>query len=90
MRLEDTCQTTTGVIHGKTVELADDLGFRDGQQVEVRITVVPIAPLRPSAISLLLVRLLTSGPTKTTKFWPRSPRIVRTRHSGKCQSDLSS
>lgn len=30
-----------GVIHGKTIELAEDLGLAEGQEVEVRVDIVP-------------------------------------------------
>ncbi len=30
-----------GVIHGKTIELAEDLGVADGQHVEITIKTVP-------------------------------------------------
>jgi hypothetical protein len=34
-------RTIQGVIHGKTIELAQDLGLTDGQEVEVMVHVVP-------------------------------------------------
>jgi hypothetical protein len=30
-----------GVIHGRTIELSEDLGLTEGQEVEVRVEVVP-------------------------------------------------
>jgi hypothetical protein len=33
-------RTLLGVIHGRTVELAEDLGVADGQQVEITIKTV--------------------------------------------------
>lgn len=30
-----------GVVHGKSIELDQDLGLSEGQEVEVRVTVVP-------------------------------------------------
>jgi len=33
-------KTVHGIIRGKTIELAEDLGVAEGQQVEVKITVV--------------------------------------------------
>lgn len=30
-----------GVVHGKTIELTEDLGLTEGQEVEVRVEVVP-------------------------------------------------
>jgi hypothetical protein len=32
---------THGKIHGRTIELDDDLGLAEGQQVEVQVKVVP-------------------------------------------------
>ena len=36
-----------GVVHGRTIELAEDLGVADGQQVEV--VVKPLGPPSPGA-----------------------------------------
>jgi hypothetical protein len=36
-------KTLHGKAHGKTIELEEDLGVPDGQEVEVQITVVPSA-----------------------------------------------
>jgi hypothetical protein len=30
-----------GTVHGKTIELEEDLGVADGQQVEVQVKIVP-------------------------------------------------
>jgi predicted DNA-binding antitoxin AbrB/MazE fold protein len=37
-------RSTRGVIHGKTIELTEDLGINEGQEVEV---VVRVRPSRP-------------------------------------------
>ena len=37
-----TSKTLHGVVNGKTIELAEDLGVPPGQEVEVRVTVVPV------------------------------------------------
>jgi hypothetical protein len=34
-------KTLHGRVHGKTIELDEDLGVPDGQEVEVQVTVVP-------------------------------------------------
>lgn len=34
-------KTITGRIRGRTIELADDLGLQDGQEVRVQVTPVP-------------------------------------------------
>ncbi|HEX5273230.1 MAG TPA: hypothetical protein VFW33_22190 [Gemmataceae bacterium] len=36
-------KTIRGKVHGKIVELDEDLGVSDGQEVEVRVKVVPAA-----------------------------------------------
>jgi hypothetical protein len=34
-------KTIHGKVHGKTIELAEDLGVPDGQEVEIQVRVVP-------------------------------------------------
>lgn len=42
-------RTIHGKVHGRTIQLAEDLGVADGQEVEVQVKVVPpIPPTRPS------------------------------------------
>jgi len=36
-------KTTNGTIHGRTIELAEDLGLKEGQEVRVRVTSLPPA-----------------------------------------------
>jgi hypothetical protein len=36
-------RTLHGKVHGKTIELDEDFGVADGQEVEVQVTVVPKA-----------------------------------------------
>jgi hypothetical protein len=33
-------KTVHGVVHGRTIELAEELGVAEGQQVEVQVTVI--------------------------------------------------
>lgn len=40
-------KTVQGVIHGKIIELAEDLGVPNGQPVEVSVTVVAPATQKP-------------------------------------------
>jgi hypothetical protein len=35
-------RTLQGVVHGRTIELQEDLGVAEGQTVEVQIKVVPV------------------------------------------------
>jgi hypothetical protein len=36
-------KTTNGTVHGRTIELAEDLGLKDGQEVRVQVTPLPPA-----------------------------------------------
>ena len=36
-------KSTHGTIRGNTIELAEDLGLMEGQQVEVQVSVIPAA-----------------------------------------------
>lgn len=40
-------KTLHGKIHGRTIELDEDLGIADGQEVEVRIVVIPRTQRKP-------------------------------------------
>ena len=42
-------KTIHGKVHGKTIELDEDLGVPDGQEVEVQVKVVPATPANVSA-----------------------------------------
>lgn len=33
-------KSTHGIVHGKTIELAEDLGVTDGQEVEVQVRII--------------------------------------------------
>jgi len=35
-------RSTQGIVHGKTIELVEDLGVADGQRVEVQIKLIPV------------------------------------------------
>ena len=35
----DSMKTLTGIIHGKTIELFENLGLPDGEEVEIHVTV---------------------------------------------------
>ncbi len=35
-------KTVHGKLHGRTIELTEDLGLAEGQEVEVRVEVVPV------------------------------------------------
>jgi len=34
-------KTVHGIVHGKTIELDEDLGVAEGQEVEVRVKIIP-------------------------------------------------
>jgi hypothetical protein len=36
-----TGKLTRGVIHGRTIELSEDLGLTEGQEIQVRVEVIP-------------------------------------------------
>ncbi len=36
-------KTVHGIVHGKTIELREDLGVAEGQEVEVQVKVIPPA-----------------------------------------------
>jgi hypothetical protein len=38
---------TRGVVHGKTIELSEDLGLAEGQEVEVTVKIVPKSGRQP-------------------------------------------
>jgi len=37
-------KTVHGIVHGKTIELDEDLGVAEGQEVEVQVTIIPTSP----------------------------------------------
>jgi hypothetical protein len=40
-------RTIHGKVHGKTIELEEDLGVADGQEVEVQVRVIPKTTRKP-------------------------------------------
>jgi len=46
-------KVTHGKVHGRTVELVEDLGLAEGQEVEVSIRTVPATPTRTPGEGLL-------------------------------------
>jgi hypothetical protein len=40
-------KTIHGKVHGKTIELDEDLGVADGQEVEVQVRVIPKTARKP-------------------------------------------
>ena len=40
-------KTIHGKVHGRTIELDEDLGIADGQEVEVQVKVIPKTSRRP-------------------------------------------
>ena len=52
-----------GVVHGKTIEVSEDLGMLDGQAVELIVTASPVSG--PCAEEI--------GPRKSPKKLPRPP-----------------
>ena len=46
-------KVTHGKVHGRTIELAEDLGLAEGQEVEVSVRTVPTSPTRKPGEGLL-------------------------------------
>jgi hypothetical protein len=40
-------KTLRGVIHGRTIQLDEDLGVAEGEEVEVQVKVLPKTPRKP-------------------------------------------
>jgi hypothetical protein len=40
-------RTLHGKVRGRTIELDEDLGVSEGQEVEVQVKIVPASPTRP-------------------------------------------
>jgi hypothetical protein len=56
-------KTMHGKVHGKTIELDEDIGVADGQVVEVQIKVIP--PARPWGEGILR----TAGALADDPYW---------------------
>ena len=54
-----------GKIHGRTIELAEDLGLAEGQEVEVSIRTVPVGAARERGDGLLR----TEGALADDPYW---------------------
>jgi len=50
-------KTLHGRVHGRTIELDDDLGVADGQEVEIQMKVVPSPPPQKPAMSEGLAKI---------------------------------
>lgn len=46
-------RTLHGTVHGKTIQLDEDLGITEGQEVEVQVRVIPSTPPRKPGAGLL-------------------------------------
>jgi len=42
-----------GIVHGKTIELEEDSGLADGQEVEIEVTLIPTSVIHRSGEGLL-------------------------------------
>ena len=64
-------KTIRGTVHGRTIELDEDLGVPEGQAVELQVKVVPAttAPLSEGLAKVyeILVRRHSSGYTDTAE-----------------------
>ncbi|OLD57307.1 MAG: hypothetical protein AUI54_03255 [Acidobacteria bacterium 13_1_40CM_2_56_5] len=63
-------KTTHGKVHGKMIELDEDLGVPEGQEVEVQVRVLPSAPPLSEGLAKvyeILGRRHSSGYTDTAE-----------------------
>lgn len=60
-------KTTHGKVHGKTIELDEDLGLAEGQEVQVTVRIVPPAAGDPPGAGLLR----TAGALADDEEWDR-------------------
>ena len=67
-------KTLHGIVHGKTIELDEDLGVAEGQEVEVQVKIVqPLKPSQPpispglAEIYRILGERYSSGHTDTAE-----------------------
>ena len=65
-------KTIHGKIHGKTIELDEDLGMAEGQEVEVQVTIVQ--PARQWGMGILAQRAVGWTTQKWTPLWRRFTR----------------
>jgi len=50
-------RTLHGKVHGRTIELDEDLGVAEGQEVEVQVKIVPAAPPKKATMSEGLAKI---------------------------------
>lgn len=50
-------RTLHGRVHGKTIELDEDLGVAEGQEVEVQVKIVPRTPPKQAPMSEGLAKI---------------------------------
>ena len=81
-------KTLHGKVHGKTIELDEDLGVPEGQEVEITVRVVPSVNTTRTGEGLLL----TEGPWPTiptgTPSWRKFITSGRTIRAGNSRNDL--
>jgi hypothetical protein len=66
---------THGTVHGKTIELTEDLGLAEGQLVEVQVTTVPERSQAGDGI------LRTAGALADDPYWDDIMEdVYRSRH----------
>ena len=63
-------RTTHGKVHGKTIELDEDLGVPEGQEVEVQVTVLPAPPPMSEGLAKIYAILGESDMTPGTQIQP--------------------
>lgn len=72
-------KTVQGIVHGRTIELAEDLGVVEGQQVVVQVTIVNPARVWGEGLQ-------RSAGALAAEWTPENDRILRQIHMDR-QSD---
>ena len=64
-----------GTVHGRTIELNEDLGLAEGQRVEIQVTTLPENPQRGDGI------LRTAGALADDPHWDEiMEEVYQSRH----------
>ena len=88
--------TLHGKVHGKTIELDEDLGVAEGQEVEVQVRMIgpkkrlpgPPPGWRPGGTETAAGMMAESGPKRMTAFSRRSSEIAIGLRGESSQSEL--
>ena len=73
-----------GVVHGKTIELADELGVPERQEVEITVRIVPSIKAARTGEGLLL----TEGALADDPYWDAIMEEVRQERKSDSRREL--